>query len=267
MNKAVVDLDWGDGITLPIVVGVEFSDDVSFFTLEKNSQAVRAVCVEHVIGHNTEHSVLDVELHQIRGVLDMTNSIHNLTLHRKQLLTVTSDGSLLDFVSRYVFPKEMFTTAQIGDVTIEHRGVNVYYQYHANHQVKLFGPKGEVCIQLHGWSGEGFQPFIYVRDEPTRWIVHIRLLPIRATKNQVVVKYNSRWYNKALPPFIQRIIPTFIKNKLLYQGERKRPWTFIEKLFYYLFPFSAYPLGEVARSTILSIDSSCSFIANESMTP
>jgi hypothetical protein len=68
---------------------------------------------------------------------------------------------------------------------------------------------------------QGFSPVVYLRDEPNDWILHFRALAL--APSQFMLKGCSRWYNRPLPPGLQRLIfwafPD-LRRKLLYVRER-----------------------------------------------
>ena len=244
--------------------GIEFSDSVSFFTLfTPQAQFVQDNLESEHVTDTTLSRVRDITFHDAAGTLVQEEAIDGNELHRTHTFTCSQGSDLLDFVSRYVFPKELFHSATIAGNTIQHNDNNIYHQFAAaeGDVITLHG-NSDVSITINklGTADGAFTPHAYVRDERGSWVVHIRLLPAHNTNT--TTKLNAGWYNKALPAKMQKAlqsIPGF-KNWSMYRGERKEPWPFTRKLFYKLLPINSYPLAHLKKSQDCSIASTARLV-------
>jgi|GEM_PF-1691935 hypothetical protein len=245
--------------------GVEMASDHSFYSCTHSGWGVATEAKEERKKEQGFFLRKEISLSGAEGVLLKEESLQEGEIVRTHSFEATKDSALLDFVSRYVFPKKMFESAHIDGKEIKHKDQNVYRQFSS-------GIGGTVVLKSNGYSVEikikeisctsAFVPVLYVRDEPGNWVVHIRLLPKVFSK--IVTKLNTRWYHRALPDWINKFLFSFCfgKHWLLYRGERKKQWGFMRKVRYRLLPLSAYPLATLQKGEVLSVCSSCRFEAN-----
>ncbi len=242
--------------------GLEFSDSVAFFSLKGKGQYYKESQYTKSINAHTVSTGRDVQLHDGIGTLSTSLKIDGKEVKRKDTFTATKPTELLDFVMRFVFPKSLFTQAHINNTDIQHKNENIYHQSPVSskhNSVTLAGKTLQVKIQTGDLQvPEGFAPHLYVRDEPESWIVHLRLLPVEADKT--ITKLNYSFYNKALPPVIQKMLSALqLQNRLQYRGEKKQHWSPIRTLIYRLLPLSSYPLGKLETGTKIILQTSCLF--------
>lgn len=204
--------------------GLETADSTSFYSLEDNvgyryssntikddysdSERKRE---EHVIANDGEWLI---ELNEF--------STGNHSLTRIANLTALNESYLMDFVLRYRFDKDVFSSAYISDRKISHNSSNIYHQ-HDTRVVKLVGESCTAEISLTEFKcPNGFKPTMYVRDSKEEWVVHVRLFPKKWDRE--VVKICNSWAGT-------RPIPSFLSKYLLssevfrgitwYRGEKK----------------------------------------------
>lgn len=232
-----------------VETGIEFADSKLFFTLfEKH----RRVTVFETIKKTENEFIGKAEL-KPQNKFDISKNIEikENVLTQKQTIKTIQNGELLDFVSRFVFPKKIFTTALINNKKIKHAGLNIYHQYPVDH-VRMKGDNISLDIYASVTKTPEWKQFAYVRDEPDSWVVHVRLLPVRKTRT--IIKLNTRWYNKRIHALPERMILLLFPNRLLYKGERKRAWNTMEKVLYWLLPLSAYKIGKLPKGKKLTIE-------------
>lgn len=242
-----------------LTLGLETSDDLSFFSLnDRDWRSVSEILSEEYGDNKTNKKIL-LKMHSATGILDLQEEISEHNITRKHSFCAEENSLLLDFVSRYAFPKSLFGRAYIGGKTIKHSGFNIYHQFPTD-QARLEGDWCSVDIRILGTqTGDAFHKYLYVRDEPGKWVVHARLLPIK--RSHIITKLNTSWYNRALPQWLHNImfyIPG-LSSILLYRGERKNKWSFLRKIIYKILPLSSYPLAHIKRGDSINIISSCSF--------
>lgn len=169
MNKYIIDR------------GVEFADANSFFSLFGPRWRVKETII-----NETKREII---LSQGTGLLSYTYEQDADTAVQHATITARSNMKLVDFVVRFVFQKELFTSVVIAGNTVSHKDANVYYQYRTD-RLTLNGPDGALEIDMHAPKTTGaFEPYLYVRDEPGHWVVHARLLPKSAAN--IVLKLNA----------------------------------------------------------------------------
>jgi len=237
---------------IQVALGLELSDSRSFFSLGGPSQYVNIKSVKDNGGGKTLH----IELTDGAGELAINDQSKPASITRTHAFKPTKDTLLLDLVSRYVFPKNTFTNALIAGNDISHQNENIYYQFFAKEVILEGQTAARIAIKDID-TANVMEPVMYVRDEPNRWVVHIRLLP--KDESRVVVKLNYAWYNRALPKPMSNLLWSIkpLRTKLLYRGERKRKLSFLSKLLYKILPLSAYPLALIKEGNELKITSTC----------
>jgi hypothetical protein len=255
--------EWKVGV-LPAFIywGVEMGSDHSFFSRTHSGWRVKQKTVKEHVLEDSFSLLQELELSRAQGILSIEEKCCDTEINRAHSFCAQESSLLLDFVSRYVFPKEVFEKVLIDGNKVVHKNQNIYHQVLASDQssVELIGKTLQATIQIKEIDcPASFTPYLYVRDEPGAWIVHIRLLP--KVYKEIVTKINARWYNRALPAWISRVLFSlcFGSHWLLYRGEKKRQWSFMRKAVYKLLPLSAYPLAEVKKGEKLSLISTCRF--------
>lgn len=128
---------------------------------------------------------------------------------------------LMDAVLRFVVDKDHVKSAFIGTQEIIHQRRNRYHQYPLD-QITLHLKNGMVLSfqPIPSVLPPGFEHVVYLRDEPDKWVLHIRALAL--TPSYYVLKGCTRWYNRPFPLVIQRIVlgSTWLRSRLLYVRER-----------------------------------------------
>ena len=225
---------------------IEFADAEKFFTLHEPH---RRVTRYEIFKENENDLEAAVSLSE-GNAYDLSRTIRtsDRNMHVEQKLTSRNGGLLLDFVMQFKFPKEDYLYGEINGQHITHKGQNIYYQ-HPTDSVSLSGLERRITITSS--SGGGFRHFMYIRDEPGYWVIHVRLLP--PADSSTCLKLNTRWYNKALPFWIERCFRLISSRHLLYHGERRKQWSWFRKILYWLLPLSRYPLGHLDKGSTLSI--------------
>lgn len=144
------------------------------------------------------------------------------TCGRRVLKVEAMENSrLMDAVVRFVLDKDQVKSAFIGPHEIIHQRQNRYHQY----------PLDQITLHLNNGLALSFQPIasvlppgfnhvVYLRDEPDKWILHIRALAL--DPSHYVLKGCTRWYNRPFPLIVQRILlgSTWLRSRLLYVRER-----------------------------------------------
>lgn len=246
--------------------GIEFADARSFFSLIGKSQYIS---MEEKVLEKTDHTVFSKQFIQLtngQGYLTRNEIVTEEGIKRTHQFEACSETVLLDFVSRYVFPKEWFDYAVIHGKRVEHQDQNIYYQFpleETHDTIQFIGFKKKVKIQVISSSApSNFAPYLYVRDEPGFWIAHIRFLP--STNEKIITKLNFSFYNRAIPSalnFLLRLIG--LQRALLYRGEKKEVWSSVKKQLYRFLPLTSYRLGKMRVGERVEIASFCSFESNE----
>lgn len=131
------------------------------------------------------------------------------------------NSRLMDTVIRFILDKDQVKSAFIGPHEIIHQRLNRYHQY----------PLDQITLHLKNSLVLSFQPIpsvlppgfkhvVYLRDEPDKWILHIRALAL--DPSHYVLKGCTRWYNRPFPLIVQRIVlgSTWLRTRLLYVRER-----------------------------------------------
>ena len=155
--------------------------------------------------------------------LKVTEVCHvDRTCGRRNLeVEALADSRLMDVVLRFVIAKDRVRSAFIGNREITHRRRNRYHQYDFD-QVILNLVNG-TRLTFHPVGAAlpaGFEHVVYLRDEPGRWILHVRALAL--APSHYVLKGCSRWYNRPFPLMIQSMVlgSTWLRSRLLYVRER-----------------------------------------------
>lgn len=243
--------------------GIEFADARSFFTLKGNGQFITQETIVETQTDTSFFSLRNIQLTNGTGVLTIEEQVTSQGIVRTHAFEAQTETLLLDFVSRFVFPKEWFERAIIHGQTIIHEDQNIYYQFPLeaeNDQIRFEGKEGDVLIHvLKHDAPVSFVPHIYVRDEPGYWVAHIRFLP--CSDKVIVTKLNYSFYNKAIPAIWNRLLLACgMKRALLYRGEKKQSWTLLKKQWYRLLPLTSYRLGRLRTGEKICVISSCELI-------
>jgi hypothetical protein len=243
--------------------GIEFADARSFFTLKETGQFIAQKTIVETQADTSFFSSRNIQLTNGTGVLTIEEQVTSQGIFRAHTFEAQTETLLLDFVSRFVFPKEWFERAMIHGQTIVHEDQNIYYQFPLDaegDQIQFEGKDGGVLIRVLKHSAPiSFVPHIYVRDEPGYWIAHIRFLP--CSDKTIVTKLNYSFYNKAIPAIWNRLLLACgMKRVLLYRGEKKQPWSFLKKQWYRSLPLTSYRLGRLRTGEKICVTSLCELI-------
>jgi hypothetical protein len=248
--------------------GIEFADSRSFFSLKGTGQYISQEKFVEVCTESSCNSKRRIQMTDGKGVLSIDESESNGEIFRMHTFEATEQTELLDFVSRYVFPKAWFDSAVIHEKIILHKDENIYHQFPVDPEhntIRFEGLSGGICIRvLQHEAPASFVPFLYVRDEPGFWIAHIRYLPTSDTS--IVTKLNYSFYNKAIPAVWNHFLSICgLKRRLLYRGEKKHSWTWLKKQSYRLLPLTSYRLGRLEKGEKIRLVSSCALVKNISL--
>ncbi|MCX6715032.1 MAG: hypothetical protein NTX72_04410 [Candidatus Uhrbacteria bacterium] len=240
--------------------GIEFADSRSFFTLTGKSQYLSQETLAHEQGESTLLLKQRIHLTDGEGVLTINEQDSMEGVVRTHEFEAQKETHLLDFVSRYVFPKEWFDFAIIHGRRIEHQDQNIYYQFplEGTHDtIQFVGPDGNITIRVSAFeSPASFTPYLYVRDEPGSWIAHIRFLP--SSDERIITKLNYSFYNKAIPSFFNALLLAVgLKRFLLYRGEKKTSWSWMRKQWYRFLPLTSYRLGRLQAGEKVTFTTTC----------
>jgi hypothetical protein len=236
---AIKGIDWG----------AETADRKSFFTLAETSRCCEIRQFETRGTGNGFTQRIEAKLAEGHWVMDRTVEICDNRVHVSQELCCLDRSVLVDFVVRFKFSKDSFTTGTIDGRTIDHRNRNVWYQFPVDEAI-LSGPHGRAVVRLHSARlGGKFHSVLYIRDEPGAWIVHVRLLP-----SEPADLYMVRWYNRifrfAFGDRLSRLILNWewFKRRLWFLAERRggRP------------AIQAQPLALLEKGTKIGILAECS---------
>ena len=243
----------GENIIFPW--GVETADSDGFFSLDRTA-GYRYQCVHEHIQHQdrrlfTEQEVIMRDGHWVLKTADLVNGG---SVIRHISLSAMEDSWQMDFVMRFRFKKEFFSHAEIAGKRIDHLNSNIYHQYPVS-AAKLVHELGELSISiLEVDGGSSFEPEMYVRDRGDEWIIHVRLMPKRNTR-QIIKMCNRYMKTKSLPNWFSNIVLLIapLKKALWYRGEQ-RPYSL--KLLRILNP-NAFALGQVKKGETLSLKVVC----------
>ncbi|MBB6091256.1 hypothetical protein HNQ60_000102 [Povalibacter uvarum] len=213
--------------------GIETADSSGFFSLEPGIGYRHEREVEEYEGDHTRSASRHV-VRMPEGYWSLRTAarVEGTVLHRQATLHSLEDTILMDFVMRFRFRREFFSTAQIAGKTIQHRRSDVYHQY-AVRSARLDGPEMSVVIEIENAScGRVMQPMLYVRDHADEWVVHARMLPSEHRKE--VIKVCNGWAGtRSLPSWMSGPILAVpgLRTFLRYRNERKPYPRIIGRLF------------------------------------
>lgn len=140
--------------------------------------------------------------------------------HRLTCFKFLSDGYYMDLVQRWVVPVEEVQHWRIGAAYFHHKRENRYNQFSLQDVFLTLRDGRQIQFSSQIISNPtALSPKVYVRDEPTQWVFHVRLL---ATCPDITIfKGCTRTYNRPFPNSIQTFIRTLrLDKKLLYVRER-----------------------------------------------
>ena len=205
---------------------IEFADSYSFFTFHKN----RTNCEYKIINYKTKKIFLEtvnkIKMKEGKGILKNKSFLKQNVLIRESEYNLLESSALLDFVQRYRFKKELFGYGIINDKKIKHKNKNKYYLFETD-EVRLFSKDFYIKISFLGseFPLNKFKRYMYIRDDPKEWVIHIRLLPFEYNKDvlKLCVPYGGTM-NQIITNYLLKFFP-FLREFLKYRGERK-PWKF-----------------------------------------
>lgn len=135
-------------------------------------------------------------------------------------LVFNESVSLMDIVQRFVIEKSAVEYIDINEKRHFHKRNNFYYQYPAQCvEIKFKDGSDYVFNPSFECNIAGLIPFVYVRDEPDKWIFHVRLQSMKPDK--YVIKGCTSYYNKPFPNFVQKFCSFLgLMQPTLYVRER-----------------------------------------------
>lgn len=141
--------------------------------------------------------------------------------YRTLTVTALDDSLLMDAVLRFEIPLEQVAQASLGNEVIAWARANHYHQRPAcRATVRLKDGTYWSATPCNAVLPVGMSLLTYLRDEPDRWILHVRA---RAERPDVYsLRGCTRWYNKPLPAWCQRVLSKAprLASRLLYLRER-----------------------------------------------
>jgi hypothetical protein len=204
-------------------IGIEIGALSTFFSLESHRLGTAQVTQEHFeIAENGNWSYQS-QIQFLDALINISECgyAHQTCGQRTLRIDALENSRLMDAVLRFVIAKDYVKSAFIGPREIIHQRQNRYHQYPLE-QIKLNFKNG-MALSFQPISSvlpAGFEYVVYLRDEPDKWILHIRALAL--TPSHYVLKGCTRWYNRPFPLMIQRIVlgSTWLRSSLLYVRER-----------------------------------------------
>lgn len=173
-------------------IGIEFANETNFFSSDSLN------------GFGYEYEVFkknDLIVYQLSNKVQITDNLNETS--RKVCASFPIGTRLLDFVVRYVFPKELISNVKIDNKLISHNDTNKYYQFPLQEIELISREKIFQFIPKIKINSNEFRKVIYARDAKNEWVVHVRLLP---KKGEYVTKICNSWYNtQPIPYLIQKI--------------------------------------------------------------
>lgn len=203
--------------------GVEIGSLSTFFSFENNELGEARIEAEVFECGVADDWLYQSEIHFSDAHIKVSEEGRANQLEGRRILRVEAldDSRLMDVVLRFVIDKGSVKSAFIGSREILHKRRNRYHQYLSD-KVGIYLKNGTVITfnPVISVLPEGFEHVVYLRDEPEKWILHIRALAL--APSHYVLKGCTRWYNKPFPLSIQRIIlgSKWIRSRLLYVRER-----------------------------------------------
>ncbi|MGE0111607.1 hypothetical protein [Aquabacterium sp.] len=206
-----------------IELGLEIGSLSTFFSFENNelgSARIKAEVFEKGVADDWLYQS-EIQFSDAHIKVSEEGCANQLEGRRILRVVALDDSRLMDVVLRFVIDKRSVQSAFIGSREIMHKRRNRYHQYFSD-KVRIFFKNGEVMTFNPVFSvlPAGFEHVVYLRDEPEKWILHIRALAL--APSHYVLKGCSRWYNRPFPFAIQRILlgSQWIRSRLLYVRER-----------------------------------------------
>lgn len=202
-------------------LGLEIGSLSTFFSGER--PALGNIRIEQA--HHWEPSA-----HQGRELIydvrypDARLHLQEVELEQARQLSVRAlgDSLLMDAVLRFVFPLSEVRAVVLNNRPIPWKRQNKYHQEAAAiAKIQLKDGTWRTFVPLRdGELPEGLELLTYVRDEPDAWVLHIRVRANQPTHFQI--RGCSRWYNKPLPAWAQRLLNRMLllQRTTLYIRER-----------------------------------------------
>lgn len=203
--------------------GIEIGTLSTFFSLENRRLGAAQVQRESFEIREQGHWLYQSNIQLSDAILKVSEEGQADQTGGRRVLKVEAmeNSRLMDTVIRFVLDKDQVKSAFIGPQEIIHQRQNRYHQY----------PLDQITLHLKNSLVLSFQPIpsvlppgfkhvVYLRDEPDKWILHIRALAL--VPSHYVLKGCTRWYNRPFPLIVQRIVlgSTWLRTRLLYVRER-----------------------------------------------
>jgi hypothetical protein len=221
------------------VVGIEFADALTFFSLEtpygwNNSYELRSKM-------NSVTANIEAQNFNAKVELSYKNSAQDLAF-TAQLLNNTG-MNLLDFVLRFQFDYQYIEEIKIGQHSIPADYANIYHQFDLPQKVQMRTTGGTLLT----WTLEtdapfGFKGVVYVRSTHANWVFHVRVLPANEEGDNFIIKNCSK-LGKTRPfnGVTQSMLNYLFGSKLNYRSERRS----ISRFAWFFFNPNRYPLRQI----------------------
>lgn len=204
--------------------GGETADRISFFNPIENAFGVEVLKESWHTDADCKGSQYHVEVLMGEGhwYMDGDTRIKGNKIRVSQRLTCLEKSLFQDFVVRFCFDTESFTTAIIDEKIVRHLNRNIWYQ-HPVAKAILENEYQRLHVQVVSAETAGkFRQEMYVRDEPGHWIVHARFIPAEPYA-MYWIRWTNRLFRLSLGPrlsaLLMKIAP--LKRYLWYLGERR----------------------------------------------
>ncbi|MFV1884724.1 MAG: hypothetical protein ACMZ7B_09570 [Balneola sp.] len=224
--------------TLSKSIGIEFANETNFFSSDSSN------------GFGYEYEVFKkngVVVYQLSNKAQITDNLNETA--RKVSANFPKGTRLLDFVTRYVFPKELISNVKIENKVISHNDTNKYYQFPIQKielisREKIFRFKPNIKINTND-----FRKVIYARDAKNEWVIHVRLLP---KKGEYVTKVCNSWYNtQPIPSTLQSLFNYSGLSELTLYRNELNPYN---KLIRNTLNLNTYKIIEISKDINIEIE-------------
>ncbi len=208
-----------------IFLDVEFGNADSFYSAKKT--ATLPYDSTQFIENNLYHYEWAGRLNRTNIKLEDKICESGKVLVRKLVFHFNAQSFLFDMVSRFVIFSNNKRPASIANLLVEHKCSNLYYQFSADHPLKVPVRDNQYLVfsTLNCIVPSGFKEVFYVRDEAVsdgkyKWIVHHRLI-VDPAKAKLIVRGCHPKIEGILP--CQNLFPECLKRYLFRIRERKYP--------------------------------------------
>ena len=204
-------------------IGIEIGALATFFSLESRRVGTAQVMQELFEIEEKCNWLYQSQIQFLDALIEVSeDGFANQTCGQRTLrIDALENSRLMDAVLRFAIAKDCVKSAFIGPHEIIHQRQNRYHQFPLD-QIRLNLKNGTVLSfqPISSVLPPGFEHVVYLRDEPDKWILHIRALALSPT--HYVLKGCTHWYNQPFPLMIQRIVlgSVWFRSRLLYVRER-----------------------------------------------